>query len=118
MPTAIRDGGKMWNKDDKLEDFLATIPDRSYGLTFQECADFCKKNGAFDPKTMGGCPNVGLMAQKAEEYGSHPTTFEMPKAGLVRMVARGLKDTPSSPKVRRGDIYRKLVSDSETVLLS
>merc|ERR1712100_722058 len=76
MPTAIRDGGKMWNTADKQEDFLATIPDRAYGSCFDEVVKFCQKNGAFDPTQMGGCPNVGLMAQKAEEYGSHPNTFE------------------------------------------
>merc|ERR1719230_1674489 len=70
MPTAIRGGGKMWNTDDKEEDFLAAIPDRCYAGVFHEVIEFCKKNGAFDPKTMGACPNVGLMAQKAEEYGS------------------------------------------------
>merc|ERR1719183_3018912 len=76
MPTAIRAGGKMWNTADKEEDFLGTVPDRGYGKVWLECVEFCKKNGAFDPKTMGACPNVGLMAQKAEEYGSHPNTFE------------------------------------------
>merc|ERR1719401_2191202 len=86
MPTAIRAGGKMWNKDDKEEDFLATIPDRGYGAVFKEVVEFCKQHGAFDPKTMGGCPNVGLMAQKAQEYGSHPNTFEVKKTGTVRIV--------------------------------
>merc|ERR1711988_1545137 len=86
MPTAIRDGGKMWNREDKTEDFLATIPDRGYGCIFDEVVKFCQKNGAFDPKTMGCCPNVGLMAQKAEEYGSHPNTFEVSKSGTVRIV--------------------------------
>jgi isocitrate dehydrogenase len=86
MPSAIRDGGKMWNTADKQVDFLATIPDRGYGCTFDEVVTFCQKNGAFDPKTMGGCPNVGLMAQKAEEYGSHPNTFEVKQTGTVRIV--------------------------------
>merc|ERR1719428_638542 len=86
MPTAIRGGGKMWNTDDKEEDFLAAIPDRCYAGVFSEVIDFCKKNGAFDPKTMGACPNVGLMAQKAEEYGSHPTTFQVKKNGTVRII--------------------------------
>merc|ERR1719201_2640910 len=88
MPTAIRDGAKMWNTADKTEDFLATVPDRGYGGIWEECVEFCKKNGAFDPKTMGGCPNVGLMAQKAEEYGSHPNTFEVKKTGTVRIVVK------------------------------
>merc|ERR1719337_148367 len=89
MPTAIRGGGKMWNKDDKEQDFLATIPDRSYAIVFHEVVEFCKKNGAFDPKTMGACPNVGLMAQKAEEYGSHPNTFEASKPGTIQVVVNG-----------------------------
>merc|ERR1719247_2061244 len=105
MPTAIRDGAKMWNTEDKEQDFVATIPDRGYGLTFHEVVEFCKKNGAFDPKTMGGCPNVGLMAQKAEEYGSHPNTFEVKKAGTVRLV------TPqgqvlAGQRLAQGDIFR------------
>merc|ERR1712066_591810 len=86
MPTAIRGGGKMWNTADKEEDFLATIPDRGYASVFGEVVEFCKKHGAFDPKTMGSCPNVGLMAQKAEEYGSHPNTFKIAKKGTVRIV--------------------------------
>merc|ERR1712190_538689 len=106
MPTAIRGGGKMWNKDDKEEDFLATIPDRGYGCTFDEVVEFCKKNGAFDPKTMGGCPNVGLMAQKAEEYGSHPNTFEVKQNGIVRIVVNGSKKVLLGHRVQAGDIYR------------
>lgn len=106
MPTAIRGGGKMWNKDDKEEDFLATIPDRGYATVFGECVEFCKKNGAFDPKTMGACPNVGLMAQKAEEYGSHPCTFEIAKGGTVRIVVNGTDQILLGHKVQAGDIYR------------
>merc|ERR1719261_1476620 len=106
MPTAIRAGGKMWTKDDTEEDFLATIPDRGYGVTFAECVEFCKKNGAFDPKTMGCCPNVGLMAQKAEEYGSHPTTFKIPKDGTVVMVVNGSNKVLTGHKCRTGDIWR------------
>jgi len=105
MPTAIRDGSKMWNTADKTEDFLATIPDRGYGCIWEECVEFCKKNGAFDPKTMGGCPNVGLMAQKAEEYGSHPNTFEVSKAGTVRIVTASGK-VLSGQACAKGDIYR------------
>jgi len=105
MPTAIRDGAKMWNTADKTEDFLATIPDRGYGLCFDEVIEFCKKNGAFDPKTMGGCPNVGLMAQKAEEYGSHPNTFEVKKAGTVRLVAPDGR-VLAGQKLAKGDIFR------------
>jgi isocitrate dehydrogenase len=106
MPTAIRGGGKMWNADDKEQDFLATIPDRGYACVFDEVVEFCKKNGAFDPKTMGACPNVGLMAQKAEEYGSHPCTFELKKDGTVRIVENGSNRVLIGHKVKAGDIYR------------
>jgi isocitrate dehydrogenase len=106
MPTAIRGGGKMWNWDDKEEDFLATIPDRGYGAVFHEVVEFCKKNGAFDPKTMGACPNVGLMAQKAEEYGSHPNTFEAQKDGTIQIVVNGTNTVLLGHKVKKGDIYR------------
>jgi isocitrate dehydrogenase len=106
MPTAIRDGGKMWNTEDKQEDFLATIPDRGYGCTFDEVVKFCAKNGAFDPKTMGCCPNVGLMAQKAEEYGSHPNTFEVNKTGTVRIVNNRNGKTLLGQKLAAGDIFR------------
>merc|ERR1719428_555607 len=106
MPTAIRGGGKMWNVDDKEQDFLATIPDRGYGNVFHECIEFCKKNGAFDPKTMGACPNVGLMAQKAEEYGSHPNTFEAAQDGTIRIVENGTDKVLLGHSVRKGDVYR------------
>jgi isocitrate dehydrogenase len=96
----------MWNTADKQEDFLATIPDRGYGLCFDEVVKFCQKNGAFDPKTMGGCPNVGLMAQKAEEYGSHPNTFEVQKAGTVRIVVKSSGKILLGHKLAKGDIYR------------
>merc|ERR1719218_546918 len=106
MPTALRDGGKMWDTQDKQQDFLATIPDRGYGCTFDEVVKFCQQNGAFDPKTMGGCPNVGLMAQKAEEYGSHPNTFEVPKTGTVRIVDNKTGKVLVGHKLAQGDIYR------------
>lgn len=106
VPTAIRAGGKMWNVEDKEEDFLGTIPDRSYGLAFKACVDDCKKNGAFDPKTMGSCPNVGLMAQKAEEYGSHPTTFMAPKEGTIQCVIIETGKVLFGHAVNKGDIYR------------
>jgi len=106
MPTAIRGGGKMWNKDDKEDDFLAAIPDRGYACVFDEVVEFCKKNGAFDPKTMGHCPNVGLMAQKAEEYGSHPCTFEIKQSGTVRIVTNGTNQVLLGHKLSAGDIYR------------
>merc|ERR1719327_1304431 len=106
LPTAIRAGGKMWNTADKEEDFLGTVPDRGYGKVFAECVEFCKKNGAFDPKTMGACPNVGLMAQKAEEYGSHPTTFEAKGSGTIRIVENGTDLVLLGHKVSEGDIWR------------
>jgi isocitrate dehydrogenase len=86
MPAMIRTSGKMWNKDGKAQDTLAVIPDRSYAGIYEATIDFCKKNGAFDPTTMGSVPNVGLMAQKAEEYGSHDKTFQMTGSGVARVV--------------------------------
>ncbi|MBU0942157.1 MAG: NADP-dependent isocitrate dehydrogenase [Bacteroidetes bacterium] len=86
MPAMIRTSGQMWNKDGKSQDTLAVIPDRSYAGIYTATIDFCKKNGAFDPTTMGSVPNVGLMAQKAEEYGSHDKTFQMTASGVVRVV--------------------------------
>ena len=77
MPAMIRDSGQMWNADGKLQDTMAVIPDRCYAGIYQEVIDDCKAHGAFDPATMGTVPNVGLMAQKAEEYGSHDKTFQM-----------------------------------------
>merc|ERR1719411_1789621 len=106
LPTAIRAGGKMWNVDDKEEDFIGTVPDRGYGQVFGECVEFCKKHGAFDPKTMGACPNVGLMAQKAEEYGSHPNTFEAKADGTIRIVVNGSNQVILGHAVKKGDIYR------------
>ncbi|HEX5338023.1 MAG TPA: NADP-dependent isocitrate dehydrogenase, partial [Gallionella sp.] len=86
MPAMIRDSGKMWGTDGKLHDTKAMIPDRCYARIYQVTIDDCKKHGAFDPKTMGSVPNVGLMAQQAEEYGSHNKTFEIPANGKVRAV--------------------------------
>ena len=86
MPAMIRDSGKMWGADDELHDTKAVIPDRCYAGIYQIVIEFCKQHGAFDPTTMGSVPNVGLMAQKAEEYGSHDKTFEIPADGTVRVV--------------------------------
>ncbi len=86
MPVVVRDGGKMWGPDNKLHDTNAMIPDRCYATIYQEVVLDCQKNGAFDPATMGSVSNVGLMAQKAEEYGSHDKTFEAPGAGTIRVV--------------------------------
>jgi isocitrate dehydrogenase len=86
MPAMIRTSGQMWNKEGKAQDTIAIIPDRSYAGVYTATIDFCKKNGAFDPTTMGSVPNVGLMAQKAEEYGSHDKTFQLSANGVVRVV--------------------------------
>ena len=86
MPAMIRTSGQMWNTEGKSQDTKAVIPDSSYAGLYQETIDFCRENGAFDPTTMGTVPNVGLMAQKAEEYGSHDKTFELPTNGTVRVV--------------------------------
>src|SRR5690606_3419096 len=86
MPAMIRAGGKVWDAQGKTGDTLAVIPDGSYAGVYQAVIDFCKKNGALDPKTMGSVPNVGLMAQAAEEYGSHNKTFEIPAKGTVTVV--------------------------------
>ena len=105
MPAAIRSSGKMWGPDGKLADTLAMIPDRSYAGIYQAVIDDCKENGAFDPATMGNVSNVGLMAQKAEEYGSHDKTFEVPAAGRVRVVdADG--EVLMAHEVEAGDIWR------------
>jgi isocitrate dehydrogenase len=105
MPAAIRSSGQMWGPDGKLHDTKAIIPDRSYAQIYQEVIQFNKENGAFDPTTMGTVPNIGLMAQKAEEYGSHDKTFEMAAAGTVRIVdADG--NTLMEQKVEEGDIFR------------
>ena len=105
MPAMIREGGQMWGPDGKLHDAMAVIPDRSYSRLFQATIEDCKKNGAYDPKTMGTVPNVGLMAQAAEEYGSHNKTFEIPADGTVRVVAEDGKALLQLP-VGTGDIFR------------
>lgn len=105
MPAAIRSSGQMWNKAGEQQDTNFVIPDRCYAGVYAETIDFCKKNGAFDPTTMGTVPNVGLMAQKAEEYGSHDKTFEIPAGGTVRVVdAEG--NVLIEHAVEQGDIWR------------
>ncbi|MDP4610085.1 MAG: NADP-dependent isocitrate dehydrogenase, partial [Opitutales bacterium] len=105
MPAAIRTSGQMWNKAGELQDTNFVIPDRSYAGVYKATVDFCRANGAFDPCTMGTVPNVGLMAQKAEEYGSHDKTFEIPTAGTVRVVdATG--SVLFEHEVAQGDIWR------------
>ena len=105
MPPMIRDGGKMWGADGKPYDTKAMIPDRCYASVFQTVVEDCKKNGALNPVTMGSVPNVGLMAQKAEEYGSHDKTFEMSGNGAVRVVDAAGK-VLMEQKVEQGDIFR------------
>jgi len=105
MPPMVRDGGKMWGPDNKLHETKALIPDRSYAGIFQAAVDHCKKNGAFDVSKMGNVPNVGLMAQKAEEYGSHDKTYEVPAAGKMLVVDEAGKEI-FSHDVEVGDIFR------------
>ncbi|MGN2298012.1 NADP-dependent isocitrate dehydrogenase [Micrococcus luteus KDCGSN] len=105
MPAMIRTSGRMWNKDDQTQDTLAVIPDSSYAGVFQAVIDDCRANGAYDPTTMGTVPNVGLMAQKAEEYGSHDKTFIMDAAGTVA-VKNSAGETLLSHDVEAGDIWR------------
>lgn len=105
MPAMIRTSGKMWNADGKPQDTKAVIPDSSYAGVYSTTIDFCKKHGAFDPKTMGTVPNVGLMAQKAEEYGSHDKTFEIPEDGRVEIVTSE-GEVIMEHQVEKGDIWR------------
>ena len=105
MPAMIRNSGCMWNKEGKLQEVKACVPDRCYAGIYEAAIEFCKKNGAFDPKTMGTVPNVGLMAQGAEEYGSHDKTFIAKAKGVIRAVnANG--EVLLQQEVEAGDIYR------------
>ena len=106
MPAMIRNSGKMWNKDGKAEDIKAVIPDSSYAGIYSATIDYCRKHGAFDPTTMGTVPNVGLMAQKAEEYGSHDKTFEIKSKGTVKVIDLGSGKTLIEHPVEAGDIWR------------
>ena len=105
MPAALRSSGQMWGPDGQLHDIKAIIPDRCYAGVYKEAIDFCKANGAFDPASMGSVPNVGLMAQKAEEYGSHDKTFEVPANGTIR-VEDADGNTLLVHQVEQGDIWR------------
>ncbi|MCA9726350.1 MAG: NADP-dependent isocitrate dehydrogenase [Candidatus Eisenbacteria bacterium] len=114
MPNVVRDGGKMWNRQDELQDVVAMIPDRCYATMYGEILENAKQHGQFDPSTMGNVSNVGLMAQKAEEYGSHDKTFESPGAGKFRVV------DPSGAvlleqNVERGDIFRMCQAKDEPI---
>jgi len=105
MPAMIRNSGKMWARDNKLKDTKAVMPESTYATIYQEVINFCKTHGAFDPTTMGTVPNVGLMAQKAEEYGSHDNTFEIKEDGVVRIVAED-GTVLTEHNVETGDIWR------------
>ncbi len=105
MPNVIRDGGRMWNNDDELQDCIAVVPDRCYATTYDVILEDAKKNGQFDPATMGSVSNVGLMAQKAEEYGSHDKTFEAPADGSIRVVD-STGTVLLEQAVETGDIFR------------
>ncbi len=114
MPVLIRDGGRMWNKGDALQDTVAVIPDRCYATIYQIVIEDCRQNGQFDPATMGSVSNVGLMAQKAEEYGSHDKTFTAPDNGTIRIV----DDSGSillEQRVERGDIFRACQTKDEPI---
>ena len=114
MPAAIRSSGKMWGPDGKLHDTKAVIPDRCYAGIYQATIDFCKQNGAFDVTTMGNVSNVGLMAKKAEEYGSHDKTFEIPSDGTVQVVDQD-GNVLMEHKVETGDIWRMCQTKDEPI---
>ncbi len=114
MPVVIRDGGKMWNKKGELQDTIALIPDRSYATIYQTVIEDCQRNGQFDPATMGTVSNVGLMAQKAEEYGSHDKTFEAPGNGIIRAVDDS-GNILLEQMVEKGDIFRMCQTKDEAI---
>jgi isocitrate dehydrogenase len=114
MPVVVRDGGRMWNRDDQLQDTLAMVPDRSYATMYQAVVEDCQRHGQFDPSTMGNVSNVGLMAKKAEEYGSHDKTFLAPAAGTIRVVdASGAVLLEQA--VEPGDVFRACQTKDEAV---
>ncbi len=106
MPAMIRNGGKMWGADGRLKDVKAVMPESTFARIYQEMINFCKWHGAFDPKTMGTVPNVGLMAQQAEEYGSHDKTFEIPEDGVANITDINTGEVLMSQNVETGDIWR------------
>jgi isocitrate dehydrogenase len=114
MPNVVRDGGRMWNNDDELQDTIAMVPDRCYATMYQTVIEDCRKNGQFDPSTMGNVANVGLMAQKAEEYGSHDKTFMAQGAGTIRVVNTG-GETVLEQVVETGDIFRMCQAKDEPI---
>ncbi len=106
MPAMIRVGGKMYGVDGKLKEVKAVVPDSTFARIYQEVINFCKTNGAFDPRTMGTVPNVGLMAQQAEEYGSHDKTFEAPEDGAANIVDIATGEVLLSQNIEEGDVWR------------
>ena len=114
MPAMIRNSGQMWNRNNQTEDTKAIIPDSSYASIYSATIDFCKKNGAFDPTTIGTVPNVGLMAQKAEEYGSHDKTFEIQNSGIVK-VSDAEGNILLEHTVEKGDIWRMCQTKDEPI---
>jgi len=115
VPNVVRDGGKMWNSNDQLQDTIALIPDRSYATMYQETILDCQKHGQFDPSTMGSVSNVGLMAKKAEEYGSHDKTFEASGKGVIRVVDSNSGAVLLEQNVEQGDIFRACQVKDEPV---
>jgi isocitrate dehydrogenase len=114
MPNVVRDGGKMWNNDDELQDTIAMVPDRCYATIYAEIMEDAKINGQFDPSTMGNVANVGLMAKKAEEYGSHDKTFEAPSNGSIKVVTTE-GEILLEQKVETGDIFRMCQTKDEAI---
>jgi isocitrate dehydrogenase len=114
MPCVVRDSGKMWNKDNELEDVKCVIPDRCYATAYQEIMSFCKQSGQFDVSTMGNVANVGLMARKAEEYGSHDKTYELQEPGIMRIVDETGKII-TSHEVEKGDIWRACQTKDDAI---
>jgi isocitrate dehydrogenase len=114
MPNVVRDGGKMWNADDELEETMALVPDRCYAGIYREALDYCREHGQFDVATMGNVANVGLMAKKAEEYGSHDKTFEIEQAGTVSVSVTG--DEIFSFAVGEGDVWRMSQTKNDAIV--
>ncbi|MCF8414284.1 MAG: NADP-dependent isocitrate dehydrogenase [Melioribacteraceae bacterium] len=114
MPNVVRDGGKMWNNNDELQDCIAMVPDRSYATMYSEIVEDAKRNGQFDPSTMGSVSNVGLMAKKAEEYGSHDKTFEAPSRGKISVID-SKNEVVIVQEVETGDIFRMCQTKDEAI---
>ncbi|MCD6526265.1 MAG: NADP-dependent isocitrate dehydrogenase [Desulfuromonas sp.] len=115
MPVVVRDGGQMWNLQDELQDTLAVIPDRCYATIYQTVIEDCQKNGQFDPATMGAVSNVGLMAKKAEEYGSHDKTFYAPGDGKIQVLDDATGNVVLEQTVETGDVFRSCQTKDESI---